>query len=130
MYFGGAEDKCFGGRLHLDHATHQIEDYSWANNCFFHLINNHYFSISCAQWHLSIAMHKSTSSQFVILATCHYLYLLIVVVSPWYSCKKWIIVEKDLSNWPFQFHFDKKRVNIGIEVHIDSRHKVLISFRA
>ena len=48
-------------------------------------INNHYgalvqiyflthcFSISCAQWHLSISMHKSTSAQFVILATCRYL---------------------------------------------------------
>ena len=75
-----------GGRLHHDHATHQIEEYSWANNCFFHFINNHYFSISCAQWHLSIAMHKSTSPQFVILATCHYLCLLIVVMNPWYHC--------------------------------------------
>ena len=37
MYFGGAEDKCCeklemvwkdGGRLHHDHATHKIEDYS------------------------------------------------------------------------------------------------------
>ena len=36
MYFGGIDDKCRekpknvwkeGGRLHHDHATHQIEDY-------------------------------------------------------------------------------------------------------
>ena len=37
-------------------------------------INNHCFSISCAQGNLSKAMHKSTSAHFVILATCHYLY--------------------------------------------------------
>ena len=26
------------GILHHDHATHQIEDYSWANNCFLNFI--------------------------------------------------------------------------------------------
>ena len=85
MYFGGDEDKCcekpqMFGRAEGDYIMimtpikvktilEPIVDF------FLNFINNHYFSISCAQRHLSIAMHKLTSAQFVVQAACHYLYL-------------------------------------------------------
>ena len=145
MYFGGDEDKCcektqMFGRAEGDYImimpAIKLKTILDPTIVFlFYFINNHCFSISCSQWHLSIAMHKSISAQFVILATCHYLYFhdiecSLVVVSPSYSCKKWSLVEEVLSNRPFEFHFDEKRVDIGSEVHISSRHKFFSSFRA
>ena len=72
---------------------------------FLHLINNHCFSILCAQWHLSIA----TFAQIDLWTICDPSYmslfvfawnwvLFIVVTSPWYSCKKLSLIEKDSSN--------------------------------
>ena len=78
MYFGGVEDKCCGkpqmfGRTEGDYITImppiKLKTILEPTIFLFYFINNHCFSISCAQRHLSITMHKSISAQFVILAT-------------------------------------------------------------
>ena len=108
-----------GGGLHHDHATHEIKDYSWASNCFFNFINNHCFSISCAQWHLWF-MQKQWFPLINFCTVCDPSYMplfvfawhrvfFIVVMILWYSCKKWILVEEDFSNLHFEFHFDEKK---------------------
>ena len=109
------------------------------NNCYGALVQmfflTHCFSILGAQWHLSISMHKLTSVQFVIIATCGICscvtlsVVYIVVMSPLYSFNNWKLVEEDSWNWPFEFLFNKKQVDIGSHVHIGSKHKVLGSFR-
>ena len=99
---------------------------------FFNFINNYCFSISCAQWHLWF-MQKQWFPLINFCRVCDPSYmplfvfawqrvLFIVVMSPWYSCKKWSLIEEDFSNQPFEFHFDKKKVDIGSKVHIGSRH--------
>ena len=54
-----------------------------------------------------------------------------------YSCHDSMIFMQEkksyrggLSNRPFEVNFDEKRVDIGSEVHIASRYKVLCSFQA
>ena len=84
MYFGSDEDKIcekpqMFGRTEGDYITVmppiKLKAILEPTILFLNFINNHCFSISRAQENLSKAMHKSTFAHFVILATCHYLYL-------------------------------------------------------
>ena len=81
--------------------------------------------LSCWRWPIIISQFHFNSFVFA-----WHRVLFIVFMIPWYSCKKWSLVEEYLSNQPFEFHFDEKRVDTGSKVHIGSRHKVMSSFWA
>ena len=124
-----------GMRLHHDHATHKIEGYSWAKIFFYsNILNNHgaslvklfflihCFSISCSQWPLSISMLHAIICSCITLFMLHAIICscitlsvvyIVLVVSPWYSCKQWILVEEDSLNRPFEFNFDEELLDIG-----------------
>ena len=144
MYFGSAENKCcetpqMFGRMEGDFITLmppiKLKTIIETIIVFLNFISNYCFSISFSQWHLSIEMHKLTFAQFVILATSHYLYCMTSCVV--YSCRDSMIFMQEMKSCrgglikpSFWISIDEKRVDIGSEVHIGSRNKVLSSFRA
>ena len=77
----------------------------------------HCLSISCAQWPLSISMFHAIICSSITLFMLHAIICscitlsvvyIVLVTNPWYSCKKWSLVEEDSLNQPFEFHFVKK----------------------